>query len=43
MADLTQSPDYELLEMVLFRAIRRGDTKPLAKPFSPTSAASPKS
>jgi DNA repair protein RadC len=24
-------PDYELLEMVLFRAIRMGDTKPLAK------------
>jgi DNA repair protein RadC len=24
-------PDYELLEMVLFRAIRRGDAKPLAK------------
>jgi DNA repair protein RadC len=24
-------PDYELLEMVLFRAIRRGDTKMLAK------------
>ncbi len=24
-------PDYELLEMVLFRAIRRGDTKPMAK------------
>jgi DNA repair protein RadC len=24
-------PDYELLEMVLFRAIRQGDTKPLAK------------
>lgn len=24
-------PDYELLEMVLFRAITRGDTKPLAK------------
>jgi DNA repair protein RadC len=24
-------PDYELLEMVLYRAIRRGDTKPLAK------------
>jgi DNA repair protein RadC len=24
-------PDYELLEMVLFRAIRRGDTKPTAK------------
>lgn len=24
-------PDYELLEMVLFRAIQRGDTKPLAK------------
>jgi DNA repair protein RadC len=24
-------PDYELLEMVLFRAIRRGDTKPVAK------------
>lgn len=24
-------PDYELLEMVLFRAIRRGDTKKLAK------------
>ncbi|MBG1231277.1 RadC family protein [Aestuariivirga litoralis] len=24
-------PDYELLEMLLFRAIRRGDTKPLAK------------
>ena len=23
--------DYELLEMVLFRVIRRGDTKPLAK------------
>ena len=24
-------PDYELLEMVLFRAISRGDTKPIAK------------
>ena len=24
-------PDYELLEMLLYRAIRRGDTKPLAK------------
>ena len=24
-------PDYELLEMVLFRAFPRGDTKPLAK------------
>ena len=24
-------PDYELLEMVLYRAIRMGDTKPLAK------------
>jgi DNA repair protein RadC len=24
-------PDYELLELLLFRAIRRGDTKPLAK------------
>jgi DNA repair protein RadC len=24
-------PDYELLEMILFRAIKRGDTKPLAK------------
>jgi DNA repair protein RadC len=24
-------PDYELLEMLLFRAIRRGDTKPIAK------------
>jgi DNA repair protein RadC len=24
-------PDYELLEIVLFRAIRRGDTKPVAK------------
>ncbi len=24
-------PDYELLEMVLYRSIRRGDTKPLAK------------
>jgi len=24
-------PDYELLEMVLFRAITRGDTKPIAK------------
>jgi DNA repair protein RadC len=24
-------PDYELLEMVLFRAVPRGDTKPLAK------------
>ena len=27
----TALPDYELLEMVLFRAIKRGDTKPLAK------------
>lgn len=24
-------PDYELLELVLFRAIKRGDTKPIAK------------
>jgi DNA repair protein RadC len=24
-------PDYELLEMLLYRAVRRGDTKPLAK------------
>lgn len=24
-------PDYELLELVLYRALRRGDTKPLAK------------
>ena len=24
-------PDYELLEMVLYRAIRMGDTKPIAK------------
>jgi DNA repair protein RadC len=24
-------PDYELLEMVLYRAIKRGDTKPIAK------------
>ncbi len=24
-------PDYEMLEMILFRAIPRGDTKPLAK------------
>src|SRR5215831_21260192 len=24
-------PDYELLEMVLFGALKRGDTKPLAK------------
>ncbi len=24
-------PDYELLELLLFRSIRRGDTKPLAK------------
>jgi DNA repair protein RadC len=24
-------PDYELLEMILFRCIKRGDTKPLAK------------
>ncbi|MBI1198903.1 MAG: DNA repair protein RadC [Phenylobacterium sp.] len=24
-------PDYELLELILFRAIRRGDVKPLAK------------
>lgn len=24
-------PDYELLEMLLFRAIKRGDTKPIAK------------
>jgi DNA repair protein RadC len=27
----TALPDYELLEMVLFRAIKRGDTKPIAK------------
>ena len=27
-------PDYELLEMVLFRAIKRGDTKPIAKQLS---------
>ena len=27
----TAIPDYELLEMVLFRALPRGDTKPLAK------------
>lgn len=27
----TAVPDYELLEMLLYRAIRRGDTKPLAK------------
>ena len=25
-------PDYELLEMVLFRAIKRGDTNPWPKP-----------
>jgi len=24
-------PDYELLEMILYRALPRGDTKPLAK------------
>ena len=24
-------PDYELLEMILFRAVKRGDTKPIAK------------
>ncbi len=24
-------PDYELLEMILYRALRRGDTKPIAK------------
>lgn len=24
-------PDYELLEMILYRAMPRGDTKPLAK------------
>ncbi|MEL7182291.1 MAG: DNA repair protein RadC [Pseudomonadota bacterium] len=27
----TAMPDYELLELVLFRALPRGDTKPLAK------------
>ncbi|WP_371155691.1 DNA repair protein RadC [Jannaschia sp. 2305UL9-9] len=27
----TAMPDYELLEMILFRALPRGDTKPLAK------------
>ena len=27
----TALPDYELLEMILFRCIKRGDTKPIAK------------
>lgn len=30
--------DYELLELLLFRAIRRADTKPIAKRFSTVSA-----
>ena len=36
-------PDYELLELVLFRAIKRGDTKPLAKTLIADSATSPRS
>src|ERR1700733_2114405 len=34
--------DYELLEMVLFRVIPRGDVKPLAKILIKPSARSPK-
>ena len=34
--------DYELLELVLFRSIPRRDVKPLAKPWSRSSARSPK-
>src|SRR6201996_1566105 len=30
-AGLAALPDYELLELILFRAIPRGDVKPLAK------------
>jgi len=30
-AGLAALPDYELLELILFRSIRRGDVKPLAK------------
>ena len=30
----TAVPDYELLEMILYRALPRGDTKPLAKDCS---------
>jgi DNA repair protein RadC len=35
--------DYELLEMLLFFAFKQGDTKPLAKQLSTTTAASPPS
>jgi hypothetical protein len=33
-------PDYELLELVLFRTMRQGDTKPLAKRLIENSARS---
>ena len=32
-AGLAAMPDYELLELVLFRALRRKDVKPLAHSF----------
>ena len=35
-------PDYELLELILFRAVPRRDTKPLAKASSPISEPSPR-
>jgi DNA repair protein RadC len=35
-------PDYELLELVLYRAIPRGDVKPLAKALIRSSARSPR-
>lgn len=35
-------PDYELLEMILFRAVPRRDTKPWPRPSSPISEASPR-
>ena len=31
-------PDYELLEMLLFRDIKRGDTKPIAAAAKPSTA-----
>ena len=35
-------PDYELLELILFRAAPRRDTKPLAKALIAASALSPR-
>jgi DNA repair protein RadC len=35
-------PDYELLELLLFQALPRRDTKPSPKPSSPASAVSPR-